>query len=82
LDRLEQGEIVEDEGGEDGEFLFHRYYFLTTKAPDNKALDSFLDRAGQGGRSHELPPDSDEGKIIGFTFKRNESNPTRATTDQ
>lgn len=38
------GEIVEDEGGEDGESITRRYYFITTKAPDNKALDSLLDR--------------------------------------
>lgn len=32
------GEIQEDDG------TAARYYFLTTKAPDNKALDSLLDR--------------------------------------
>lgn len=38
------GEIAEDEGGEDGEAISRRYYFLTTKAPDGRAIDSLIDR--------------------------------------
>jgi hypothetical protein len=41
------GDIAEDEGGEEGEeggTITHRYYFLTTKAPDGRAIDSLLDR--------------------------------------
>jgi len=69
------GEVVEDEGGEDGESLTHRYYFLTTKAPDNKALDSLLDRAlGKAVGLIELPPDADAGTVVGFIFKRNENS--------
>ena len=68
------GEIVEDVGGEDGEALTHRYYFITTKAPDNKAIDSMLDRAlGKSVGLIELPPDSESGTVVGFIFKRNDS---------
>jgi len=76
------GEIVEDEGGEDGEQLTHRYYFLTTKAPDNKALDSLLDRAlGKAVGLIELPPDANDGLVIGFTFKRNEGGDAGTPAD-
>ena len=69
------GEIAEDVGGEDGQRITHRYYFLTTKAPDNKALDSLLDRAlGKSVALFELPPDSDVGSVVGFIFKRNETS--------
>lgn len=39
------GDVAEDDGGESGEAISHRYYFVTTKSPDNKAIDSLLDRA-------------------------------------
>ena len=38
------GDVAEDEGGENGEAITHRYYFLTTKPPDGRAIDSLLDR--------------------------------------
>lgn len=38
------GDIAEDEGGEEGEAITHRYYFLTTKAPDGRSIDSMIDR--------------------------------------
>jgi hypothetical protein len=70
-----RGDIYEDHGGEDGEAITRRYYFLTTKAPDNKALDSLLDRAlGKAVGLIELPPDADGGSVVGSIFKRNESN--------
>lgn len=31
------GDVAEDEGGEDGEIITHRYYFVSTKSPDNNA---------------------------------------------
>jgi hypothetical protein len=55
------GEIQENDGS------VTRYYFLTTKAPDNKALDSLLDRVfgkatfsmdiTSGGQPIGLPPE-------------------------
>jgi hypothetical protein len=69
------GDIAEDIGGENDEQITHRYYFLTTKAPDNKALDSLLDRAlGKAVGLIELPPDADTGSVVEFIFKRNENS--------
>lgn len=39
------------------------YYFLTTKAPDNKAIDSLLDR-GLGKVAQTLNTEDDEGKKL------------------
>lgn len=39
------GDVAQDDGGENEEAITHRYYFLSTKAPDNKAIDSLIDRA-------------------------------------
>ncbi len=70
-----RGEIYEDSGGPDEELITRRYYFLSTKAPDNKALDSILDRSlGKAVGLVELPPDSDTGAVVAFIFKRNETN--------
>lgn len=70
------GEVAEDSGGDDRERITYRYYFLTTKSPDNKAIDSLLDRAlGKAVGLIELPPDAEEGMVVGFTFRRNEPSP-------
>lgn len=37
--------LLEGEGGEVAEAITHRYYFVSTKSPDNKAIDGLLDRA-------------------------------------
>lgn len=58
------GDVVEDEGGENGEAITHRYYFLTTKAPDNKAIDSLVDRAF--GKSVQRIAGHDGGPLISF----------------
>lgn len=38
------GDVAEDTGGEEGEAITHRYYFLTTKPPDGRSIDSLIDR--------------------------------------
>jgi hypothetical protein len=66
---------IEDEADEEGETQKRRYYFLTAKPPDNKALEGMLDRAlGKAVGLVELPADADAGTVIGFTFHRNEAN--------
>lgn len=37
--------FIDECGGYDGQMDGDTYYFLTTKVPDNKAIDSMLDRA-------------------------------------
>lgn len=65
--QLEEGDLDDREA---------TYYFITTKEPDNKAIDSLLDRAlGKSVQLLELPPDADTGVVVGFTFKRNEKDP-------
>jgi hypothetical protein len=58
------GDIAEDEGGEEGQSITHRYYFVTTKAPDNKAIDSLLDRAF--GKSVQRIAGHDGGALFSF----------------
>lgn len=56
------GEIQEDDG------TLARYYFLTTKAPDNKALDSLLDRVfGKATFSMDI---TSGGQPIGLPVER------------
>jgi hypothetical protein len=66
------GDVAEDDGGEDGEAITRRYYFLLTKAPDNKAIDSLLDRVF--GKSVQRIAGGDGGPIqiqgIEITFKK------------
>jgi hypothetical protein len=51
------------------------YYYITTEKPDNRAIDSLLDRAtGKAAQVLELPPDSDLGMVTGFIFQRNENS--------
>jgi hypothetical protein len=58
------GDVEEDEGGADGEAITHRYYFVTTKSPDNKAIDSLLDRAF--GKSVQRIAGHDGGPLFSF----------------
>ena len=52
------GEIAEDEGGEDGEAISRRYYFLTTKAPDGRSIDSLIKGAIRFIFTLNTPPKS------------------------
>lgn len=58
------GNVAEDEGGEDGEAITHRCYFVSTKSPDNKAIDSLLDRAF--GMSVQRIAGHDGGALFSF----------------
>jgi hypothetical protein len=58
-------------GDDDG----NGFYYVMTKPPENKAIDSLLDRAlGKAAQMLELPPDAEAGTVVGFVFKRNEGN--------
>jgi len=51
------------------------YYFITTRSPDNRAIDSLLDRAlGKSVQVLELPPDAESAAVGAFIFLRNEND--------
>jgi hypothetical protein len=66
------GDIAEEGGGEDGTDITHRYYFITTKTPDGKAIDSLIDRVF--GKSVQRIAGGDGGPVqiqgVEITFKK------------
>ena len=72
------GELKDDQGN-DGEIGENSYYFITTAKPDNKALDSLIDRVfGKSVQRTELTgADGDPIAVTGFNYiKPNEDNNT------
>jgi hypothetical protein len=67
-----RGDIAEEVGGEDGSDITHRYYFITTKTPDGKAIDSLIDRVF--GKSVQRIAGGDGGPVqiqsVEITFKK------------
>ena len=89
IEKYLAGELTDDEGNrnEDDD---ENYYFITTNKPDNKALDSLIDRVfGKSTQRTELTgKDGEDLKVIaGFNYinlddKDNSNNKTPTETGQ